>query len=604
MWNTILFDLDGTLTDSAEGITKSAAYALEKGFGIHVEDPSALRGFVGQPLQETFQDYAKLDEEQAAEALRLFRERYVPVGIYENRPYEGIPELLAELKSRGFRLAVASSKPQPMCETVLSHFGLRPFFEVVAGCDLAEKKAHKEVILGEALQRLGMQDRRSEVVLVGDTVYDVEGAKKAGIESIAVSYGYGTREDLENAWPACIVDSVAELRNVLVGQANGGFAIPGETVGRADWRLQAKPQADTPSWADVPPNYVPAYPVTQPWPYAPNGNAQYPSGNAQYPNGNVPYPNAQYPNGNAQPPYGTAWPYAPNGNAQVPYGNAWEYARAGQMQPLTSMEEEKPGRMGYRKSRDHHPFLAFWRVIWPPLAAFLIMELVGILAAVFLTFVVGASQGSAFDARSIERLIYTYTPQITIAADGIAFILVFFLFWADERKRKALRWTDRILKKPNNWLIGLFVAVLAGALACIFGNWLLAIFDVSSMDPAYEEMERQIMTYSDPALMVFGTVLVAPIFEDIGIFHGNLVQFLYATLLGIIFAILYEHYGTILVPILAHLGANMMSEFFNYIASDLWSSEAAVIPTILISGILLIALLLFVTRKKARVNKL
>ncbi|MGX8703691.1 MAG: HAD hydrolase-like protein, partial [bacterium] len=219
MWKVILFDLDGTLTDSGEGIMKSFAYAVQKGFGIHVEDYHALKRYIGQPLAESFQEYAHLDEEQAKEAVRLYRERYVPVGIYENRPYGGIPELLAELRAHGLTLAVASSKPTVMCEEVLRHFGLRQHFALVVGSELDGRRTNKADVIAEILRIFGMENRKDEVVLVGDSPFDVKGAKKAGIDALGVAYGYGEREELEDLWPACIVDSVEELRNVLIGQA-------------------------------------------------------------------------------------------------------------------------------------------------------------------------------------------------------------------------------------------------------------------------------------------------------------------------------------------------------------------------------------------------
>ena len=623
MWKTVLFDLDGTLTDSGEGIMKSFAYAVEKGFGIRVEDYHTLKKYIGQPLAESFQEFAGLDEEQAKEAVRLYRERYVPVGIYENRPYDGIPELLSELRAHGFTLVVASSKPTVMCEEVLRHFGLRQYFALVVGSELDGRRTHKDEVIAEILKLLGMEERKEEAVLVGDSPFDVKGAKAAGIDALSVAYGYGERKELEALWPACIVDTVGELRNVLIGQAL--YGLPSEDSSSAN--------ASRPGAA--------AAGAERPEPAAANAGRGAGQDSAPWRSQPVPVVLSAYPsqgaphteNGCPQPaPYAPL--YAPSYGQPVPYDRmVWPYAQSPRNAALGNAagEEEKPRRMGYRKSRDGHPFLAFWRVIWPPLAAFFIMELVGVVIGVLLMiWTMLANHGTA-DSSVLEQMVYTYTAQITIIADACAFILVFFLYRADENKRKRFRWDDRILKKTPNWVAGLFVAVLAGILGCIFFNWLLSIFNVVALDPAYEKMQEEIITHSDPGMMIIGTVIVAPIFEDLlfrgilyrrlrdylnvplaillsaaafGVFHGNIIQFFYATALGILFAILYEHYGTILVPILCHLGANLASEILNYLVPEIWSQGIEPYVTILLSGLLLAALMFLVLRKKNRVNRL
>lgn len=609
MWKTILFDLDGTLTDSAEGITKSIAYALEKGFGIRVEDHNTLRKYVGKPLAETFQELAGLSKEQAEEAVRLYRERYVPLGIYENRPYDGIPELLTELRAHGMMLAVASSKPTVMCEEVLRHFGLRQHFALVVGSELDGRRTHKDDVINELLRLLGKENKKDEVVLVGDSPYDVKGAKSAGIDALSVAYGYGERKELEDLWPACIVDSVEELRNVLIGQALYGIPAaneaPAKPVTSLTVREPENADAGAAPWRSQP---VPQVYSEPPAPYG----QPYPAQGGQY------------------PCYGQ--PYNYQGVQTVPYEQMpWPNARMPQELSPEYYEDTKPRRFGYRKSRDGNPFFAIWRVVWPMLAALFIMEFVGLVLGILITALAMFSSHGAMSSQELERLIYSYTAEITIAADSFAFILAFFLFRADEKKRKRFHWNDRLLKKTPDWLIGLFVAVIVGVLGCIFFNWLLSLFNVVSLDPVYEQLQEDIMTYSDPAMMVIGTVIVAPIFEDLlfrgilyrrlrdylnvplaiilsalafGIFHGNIIQFLYASALGILFAIFYEHYGTVLVPILCHLGANMTSEILNYLAPDIWSRGIEPYVTILISGLLLAAVMVLVLRKKNRVNRL
>ncbi len=222
MWNTVLFDLDGTLTDSGEGITRSVQYALEKGFGIVVDDPEELRSFVGPPLREKFMSYAGLSREQAEEAIRLYRERYTEKGMFENSVYEGVRELLKALKQEHFTVALTSSKPEVYCRQILEHFDLLPYFDLVCGSELDGGRSEKSELIRTCLDRLGMTYRGEEAVIVGDREYDIVGAKQTGIGSVGVTYGYGPREELEAVWPDVICDSAYEVRNVLIGQARDG----------------------------------------------------------------------------------------------------------------------------------------------------------------------------------------------------------------------------------------------------------------------------------------------------------------------------------------------------------------------------------------------
>ncbi len=221
MWNTVLFDLDGTLSDSAPGITRCVQYALEKEFGI-IRNPEELIEFVGPPLKEQFMIYTGCDGEAGERAVARYRERYRPVGIFENSLYPGIPELLRQLRAENLKIALTSSKPEEFCRQILETFEIAQYFDVICGSDMEGKHTDKAELVEETLHMLGMEGRRNEVVLVGDRKYDIIGAKQRGIGSIGVSYGYGSREELEYEWPDCIVDSVTELRNVLIGQARAG----------------------------------------------------------------------------------------------------------------------------------------------------------------------------------------------------------------------------------------------------------------------------------------------------------------------------------------------------------------------------------------------
>ncbi len=210
MYKAILFDLDGTLTESGEGITKSVQYALEK-LGKPEPDREKLRVFVGPPLLEQFMKYADLDEETARQAVTFYRERYSVTGIFENRPYDGIKEVLETLENKGYILAVSSSKPEYFVEKVLDHFDMTKYFKVVVGSEMNGGRTKKADVIEETLRRLHMENHRDQVIMVGDKEHDVFGAKQAGVSCVAVSYGYGTMEELVNAEPLQIVNSPAQL---------------------------------------------------------------------------------------------------------------------------------------------------------------------------------------------------------------------------------------------------------------------------------------------------------------------------------------------------------------------------------------------------------
>lgn len=210
MYKAIFFDLDGTLTESGEGITKSVQYALEK-LGKPEEDLDKLRVFIGPPLMEQFMKYADIDETEARRAVEYYRERYAVKGIFENRPYDGVENLLRELKGRGYILAVASSKPEYYVTKILDYFNLSSYFEVVVGSEMNGARTSKTEVIEEALKRLNMSDRRKEVLMVGDKEHDVLGARAAGLACVAVGYGYGTKEELTVAQPLKIVASIEEL---------------------------------------------------------------------------------------------------------------------------------------------------------------------------------------------------------------------------------------------------------------------------------------------------------------------------------------------------------------------------------------------------------
>lgn len=213
----LLFDLDGTLTDPRVGITTCVQYALAS-FGIEEPDLSKLEKFIGPPLRDSFMRYYGFDEEQAERAVEKYRERFQDTGIFENEVYEGIPEMLKLLQSKGMFLAVASSKPQVYVERILEHFDLKKYFAVVVGSELDGSRENKDEVVQEALNRLFAYKpvQKNQVYMIGDRCYDVEGAKPYGIESVGVTYGFGDMEELKAAKADYIVRSVEELQKFLL----------------------------------------------------------------------------------------------------------------------------------------------------------------------------------------------------------------------------------------------------------------------------------------------------------------------------------------------------------------------------------------------------
>lgn len=209
MYDYFLFDLDGTLTDPGLGITNSVAYALGK-YGITVEDRRELYPFIGPPLRQSFSEFYGFDEEKTKEAVAFYREYFSEKGLFENEVYEGIPEVLSQLKQAGKKLLVATSKPEEFTNRILEHFGLAEYFDFVAGATMDETRNEKADIIAYALKQIADADK-SKIVMIGDRKFDILGARENGIDSIGVLYGYGPRAELEEAQATYIVEKPEEL---------------------------------------------------------------------------------------------------------------------------------------------------------------------------------------------------------------------------------------------------------------------------------------------------------------------------------------------------------------------------------------------------------
>lgn len=210
MPKAILFDLDGTLTDSGEGIINCASLALRH-YGIPVPDRETMRVFVGPPLRDTFYKFG-VPEDKLDEAVEVYRSRYIPIGKFENTPYPGIHDLLAKLRNEGHKLYVATSKPEQMSMDILNKFELAQYFDLLAGATLDGSRDSKADVIAYLLQQTGSD---LEAVMVGDTVYDIVGAAAHSMPAIGVSWGYGNVAEMENAGAKAIAHTMDELHDLL-----------------------------------------------------------------------------------------------------------------------------------------------------------------------------------------------------------------------------------------------------------------------------------------------------------------------------------------------------------------------------------------------------
>ncbi len=209
----ILFDLDGTLTNPYEGITKSVQYSLAS-FGID-EKQENLKRFIGPPLTWAFKEYYGFNDETTAQAIKKYRERFSEKGIFENDLYEGIPELLDILKKSGKEIILATSKPIEFSEKIIDYFGLTKYFSFMAGSTLKGERDTKAEVIEYALNEMNITDL-SQAVMIGDREHDIYGAKANNIESIGILYGFGNREEFEKARADYICDTVKELENLIL----------------------------------------------------------------------------------------------------------------------------------------------------------------------------------------------------------------------------------------------------------------------------------------------------------------------------------------------------------------------------------------------------
>lgn len=211
-FDTLLFDLDGTLTDSTEGILNCLIYAIER-MGFEVPEDTNI--FLGPPIRQSFAEFLGMNGDQVDEAVRIFRERYSDTGLFENRVYDGIPEMLERLKSGGKRIMVATSKPQVYAVRIFERFGLAQYFEIVGGAELDGSRDYKDEVIEYVLAKAGITDR-STVLMIGDRRQDVLGAHKTDIECMGILWGYGSVEELTQAGADYIARTPQEAADMLL----------------------------------------------------------------------------------------------------------------------------------------------------------------------------------------------------------------------------------------------------------------------------------------------------------------------------------------------------------------------------------------------------
>lgn len=526
MFSYILFDLDGTLSDPKQGICGSVQYAL-KSFGIEEPDIDRLEPFIGPPLRDSFMKYYGFTPEQAEEAVAKYRERFSVTGKYENTLYPGIAPLLHDLVRAGAKLAIASSKPTIYVEDILVHFGIRQYFDIVVGSELDGTRDRKEEVVDEALRQLDEKygAKPCEVVMVGDRCFDVEGAKAAGTRSVAVTYGYAQPGELEQAGADIIVRDVEGLRQVLMGG-----------TGQNSWQ-NAGQNTRTGERGQIPPV---------------GSSSRYRS---------------------------NAWHSAGQSSAAGTWQNAEQEAgqNAGQ---YSGMSGSNPR---YDKMRD------FWKAIGVSALAMGTYYLVSIAISTGV-LMLSMIMTPVLDVFGIGARENTYNLWMNLAnalATAGAFAACFGI-WHKQMNFKAKRSIDGLSLVP--------MAILAAASA-VGMNGLLNLIELYRFSPTFQEISE--IQFDTPVwLGIISYGILAPLGEEVvfrgvvygqfkkvmkvplaivlsglafGLFHGNLVQAVYATVIGILLALVYELYGTLIAPMVFHGIANL----FVYIMLDLTSFGGA-----------------------------
>lgn len=524
MSQVILFDLDGTLTESGEGIINCVQYALEK-LGKKEEHPENLQCFIGPPLKEQFMKYAGLSEEEGEKAVVYYRERYTTTGIFENRLYPKIPELLELLKINNKILAVASSKPEVYVRQILEHFQIADYFTAIVGSELDGRRTEKAEVIEEALRRMHLEEERDKVLMVGDRSHDVQGAISCGLQCIGVAYGYGSREELEKAGAVYIADSVEDL---------GILASPNdeETTENVESVRNIIPDREKVKKYEIP-----------------------------------------------------------------------------ETRKLEKEEKEMPESAKKKEKFRYSTAGQIWRLIYP----FLIHYGATLLATIALYLVYLIQAGGLQETASAGQRLINSTLYVTLIGDLTAAIILYLFYRKDQMHRKeGFSGTGKafVWAPPVIWFSVIILAIATGQ----FLNDLINGLHLNDLFTGYSEVSEQAFSGQPVGLMILVVGIIGPICEELmfrgivfhrlkdwvkpqaaivisallfGIYHGNVVQFFYATCMGVMLAIIYDKTGTLWISIVAHIAANLWSLF----GSSFWSSLWHQIPAGMLFGVMIEILL-------------
>lgn len=524
MSQVILFDLDGTLTESGEGIINCVQYALEK-LGKKEEHPENLQCFIGPPLKEQFMKYAGLSEEEGEKAVVYYRERYTTTGIFANRLYPKIPELLELLKINNKILAVASSKPEVYVKQILEHFQIADYFTAIVGSELDGRRTEKAEVIEEALRRMHLEEERDKVLMVGDRSHDVQGAISCGLQCIGVAYGYGSREELEKAGAVYIADSVEDL---------GILASPNdeETTENVESVRNIIPDREKVKKYEIP-----------------------------------------------------------------------------ETRKLEKEEKEMPESAKKKEKFRYSTAGQIWRLIYP----FLIHYGATLLATIALYLVYLIQAGGLQETASAGQRLINSTLYVTLIGDLTAAMILYLFYRKDQMHRKeGFSGTGKafVWAPPVIWFSVIILAIATGQ----FLNDLINGLHLNDLFTGYSEVSEQAFSGQPVGLMILVVGIIGPICEELmfrgivfhrlkdwvkpqaaivisallfGIYHGNVVQFFYATCMGVMLAIIYDKTGTLWISIVAHIAANLWSLF----GSSFWSSLWQQIPAGMLFGVMIEILL-------------
>lgn len=214
IYNHVLWDLDGTITEPSKGIFASLHYAL-KAFNCDVEGDEPLRKFIGPPLMDSFQNFCGMDEQTARLAMEKYRELYAEEGIFQCKVYDGVPELMAKIAASGKKNYLATSKPEVFARKLMDHFGLSQYIEFIGGSDIEETRVQKWDIINYVIESCKLGNKKDQMILIGDRKFDILGAKKCGIQAVGILWGFGSKQEFRENGAELICETPFDVERVI-----------------------------------------------------------------------------------------------------------------------------------------------------------------------------------------------------------------------------------------------------------------------------------------------------------------------------------------------------------------------------------------------------